>query len=151
MRVMWKVLIVVLLAVVALFVGCDNGDGGQGGTDASPEVIEGGLPANFPDDFPLYPDLDIVRSSPLAGRYVVEASSQDPPEEVVGFYEEELTKGRWELVATDDSSDAKSTTFIFTAPGFALDGRVLVAESTEDSAPTIVAIAMPLEEVGEHD
>ena len=36
----------------------------------------------FPDDFPLYPGPEVVRSTPLGQRYIIEAASEDLPSEV---------------------------------------------------------------------
>ncbi len=112
-----------------------------------PPVVEGRLPASFPDDFPLYPDLSIGRSSPLGGRYITEARSEDSAEQIIEFYERELAAGRWELLDKHTSEDPESTTLRFTAPGLSIDGRVLV---TEVEGETVVGIAMPIE-AGEGD
>ena len=79
-----------ILVASMLLAAC--GDGGNVTGDGSPVPIEGGLPPNFPDDFPLYPGLNILESSPLGGRYVIRADSGDPAEDIVVFYEEELVK-----------------------------------------------------------
>lgn len=138
------VLAMALVAVAAIAVACDDGGSGFGG-NLSPQPIEGGLPPNFPDDFPMYRNLRIKRSTPLGQRYIIEADSGDSIQDVVDFYEEELTKGRWELLDSEDSTEPKSTNLTFTAPGFPVDGRLLVTEDVSDSERTIVAIAMPME------
>jgi hypothetical protein len=141
-----NVLALALLIVLAVLVACSGG-GSTPAVHVPPEPIEGGLPPNFPDDFPLYPDLKIESSTPLAGRYVVEASTSDPVDDVVQFYKEELAKGRWKITGTEDSAEPQSTLFHFTADGFSsdVDGRLLVSEDTSVSGRTIVAIAMPFE------
>jgi hypothetical protein len=138
------VLTTALLAVVAVTAAC-GGEKGVSGGDLSPQPVEGGLPATFPDDFPMYPNLNIARSIPLGQRYVIEAHSDDSVQDIVDFYQQELTKGRWELLGTENSTEANSVTFRFTAPGFSVDGRVMVAEDASGSARTIVGIAMPIE------
>jgi hypothetical protein len=138
------VLATALLAVVAVAVACGGGNSVPA-ADQSPQPVEGGLPSTFPDDFPMYPNLSIAESIPLGERYVVEAHSDDSVQDIVDFYRQELTKGRWELLGTENSTESNSTTFRFTAPGFSVDGRVMMAEDASGSARTIVGIAMPIE------
>ena len=56
--------------------------------------IKGGLPLKFPDDFPLYPGPEVVRSTPLGQRYIIEVASEDLPSDVAAFYAGELSGGR---------------------------------------------------------
>jgi hypothetical protein len=132
-----------LASLVVVLAGCGGGGGGDG--DGSPIRILGGLPPNFPDEFPLYPGLDIAESSPLGERYVIRAYSGDPARDVIDFYGEELTKGPWEVLDAGGSPDPNSTLFRFTAPGWAVDGRVQVSEAVDDSGRTIVGIAVPID------
>jgi hypothetical protein len=126
-----------------VFAACDGGDSGLDG--GSPVRIEGGLPPNFPDEFPVYPGLDVAETSPLGGRYIIRAYSEDAAKDVVDFYEEELTKEPWELLAADTSSEPSSTLFRFTAPGWALDGRIQVNEAIDEGGRTVVGIAVPID------
>lgn len=141
------ILAMALALLMALLAAC--GGGASDGAGGDLQTVEGGLPANFPDDLPLFPDLDVARSTPLGGRYVVEAQSQSPAADVVAFYSRELTAGRWQLLETDDTSEPGSTTFRFTTEGWPLDGRVLVAETGDEPGQTVVAIAVPVDAGGE--
>lgn len=145
MRATWRpgVLALALLPVIVVLVAC--GDGGNGTGDASSGPVGGGLPPNFPDDFPIYPGLDILESSPLGGRYVIRADSGDPPEDIVDFYEEELVKEPWELLEGEAPADPNSTLFRFTAPGWPMDGRLQVTEVSGEGGRTIVGIAVPID------
>ena len=79
-----EVLALALLLLVALQVACSDGSGAGDVTSTGP--IEDGLPPGFPEDFPLYPDLEVVRSIPLGQRYIIEASSDDLPADVGAEY-----------------------------------------------------------------
>lgn len=131
---------VVTASLMLLLSACGGGGGDDNEGDFSRPIV-GALPSDFPDDFPVYPGLTIDVTFPLAGRYVVDAQSGDSVDEIVAFYSEELNKGRWELLNTEENSDPRSVTIEFTAPGFAFPGIVLVAEISEESVK--VGIAVP--------
>lgn len=149
MRTEWRVgfLALGLLAAAALFAACNDGgnDDSAAGGDGSGGLIEGRLPAGFPEDFPLYPDLQIRLSYPFTERFIVEADSDDSVEKIVEFYSEKLAEGRWEVVEIDDSSRPDATILVFAVSEVTVDGRILVAKDSGDGEGTIVAIAVPLE------
>jgi len=129
------------LVAVLLMAAC-NGNGG-----VNPSVTpsrDGDTEYGLPDNFPLYPGLELGDELILGGRWVVEASSDDPPEEIITFYEEALAKAPWETVSREEL--AQQTSIIFMGPDFDdVDGRVAVAtESKNEEGATIVAIALPL-------
>ena len=132
-----------LAALAAILASCGGG-GSTPGAATRPDG--GGSPLTLPADFPQYRGLEIVKGFVLGDWYIVEATSQDPPEDVQAFYAQELARGRWRLRDTR-TSDQQGTIF-FTAPGSSTDGRVVVTEGTAGSAgQTIVAIAMPVDSV----
>ena len=136
------------LSVLSVFLvacnGQDNGVEPQPGGSAN----SGGdrLLLNLPDDFPLYPGLKIVDTLTLGDLYIFEASAQGQREDVIDFYEEELAKGRWELLSAD--SPPEEGTIFFTAPGFSADGRLAVSQDKGNDGPVIVAIALPIDALG---
>ena len=132
-----------LAALAALLASCGGGESTPGAA-TRPDGGESLL--TLPADFPQYRGLEIVKGFVLGVWYIVEATSQDPPEDVQAFYAQELARGRWRLRDTR-TSDQQGTIF-FTAPGSSTDGRVVVTEGTAGSAgQTIVAIAMPVDSV----
>lgn len=136
-----------LSVLSALLVACSGqGDGGDTRPDGSPISAGDRLPLNLPDDFPLFPGLKIVDTLTLGDFYIVEASSEGQPEDVASFYEGELAKGRWELLSTDSTPDG--STIFFTAPGFSVDGRVVVSAHKRENGRIVVAIALPIDSLG---
>src|SRR3990172_7272822 len=129
------------LVAVLLMAAC-NGNGGVN-SSVTPSGA-GDTEYSLPDNFPLYPGLELGDELILGGRWVVEASSDDPPEEIITFYEEALAKAPWETVSREEL--AQQTSIIFMGPDFDdVDGRVAVAtESKNEEGATIVAIALPL-------
>ena len=130
-----------LVAMLLMAAAC-NGNGG-GSSSVTPSG-DGDTEYSLPDNFPLYPGLELGDELILGGRWVVEASSDDPPEEIITFYEEALAKAPWETVSREEL--AQQTSIIFMGPDFDdVDGRVAVAtESKNEEGATIVAIALPL-------
>lgn len=139
-----------LLALSALVVACGPQDDDEGPRTDGPEDSTGdGLPLTLPNDFPLYPGLQIEDSLTLGDLYIVEASTQGEPEDVIAFYKEELTKGRWELLSTDSSLE--ENIIFFTAPGLSANGRVAVSQDRSEGGQTIVAIALPIDSLGDSE
>ncbi|MEE9276912.1 MAG: hypothetical protein V3V06_00700 [Dehalococcoidia bacterium] len=126
---------VIVLIVVGIWLSLIDGDDAKS------------LPGEFPDDFPLYRDLNVLGSSWRDDRLTVEFDSEDAAEQIVAYYEDELRKGRWKyLLPIFEARDY--TTITFTAPNVPLDNRgtVTVAEKS-DSGRTKVTIEMPVEAI----
>ncbi len=139
-----------LWALFSFLVACGGQDDvGDARSDGEAQPAADRLQPSLPADFPLYPGLKIVDTLTLGDLYIVKASSEDQPEKVVSFYEEELAKGRWELLSTD-SSPEKGVIF-FTAAGFPEGGRVAVSRDKGENGLTIVAIALPIDFLGGND
>ena len=136
-----------LSMLLALLVACGGqGDGGEPQPGGSANSAGDRLPLSLPDDFPLYPGLQVENSLTLGDLYIVEARSEDQPEEVFDFYQEALAKGRWKLVSLD--SPPEEGTIFFSAPGFSEDGRLAVSQDTAADGGTTVAIALPIDALG---
>jgi hypothetical protein len=131
------------VAAISLLVGLGCDDGGTRDS-VNVGVVEGELPPGFPDDFPAYPGLEVVRSTPLGSRYVIEGSSPDAPAEVAAFYERELARPPWEILEPSPESEDSVQEFRFSRPGLVQEGRVTVVEGA-DGEGTGVGIAMPFE------
>ncbi len=130
-----------LVAVLLLAAACSgNGGGHATATPGGDRDGKYGIPANFP----IYPGLELKNDLVLGGRWVVEASSKDPPEAIIAYYEEALAKAPWKTVGKE--TVPKQTSIIFTGPNFDdVDGRVAVAtDSKNQQGGTIVAIALPV-------
>ncbi len=127
------VVAVALLPLVAVLQACGGG--------------EAALPSTFPEDFPLYPNLNIVRSSLLGDRYIIEADVEGSAQDVVDFYEQELMQGRWVLLGPVDSLPPNSKVLLFSAPGIPVNnsGKVIVTQDTGDGGRSVVTIEMPVE------
>lgn len=138
-------LVVAAVPLLALVAACGGNDEAAPAPEGTPVPLEGRLPPNFPEDFPLFPGLKIRSSSPLADRYIIEATSDRSLDEVVAFYQEELSKGRWQTLSVEDARGGQGKLFRFTAPHFPMDvdGRLLVAEGPEGEE-TLVGIAYPI-------
>lgn len=64
------------------------------------------LPSDFPETVPIYKpsSVSIVNTNPSAGQttYVVAFSTDANYEDVVGFYEQELSSNGWEIAISND-------------------------------------------------
>lgn len=131
-----------------LLMACNGqGNGGEPQPGGSTNSAGDRLLLNLPDDFPLYPGLKIVDTLTLGDLYIIfEASAQGQREDVIDFYEEELAKGRWELVSLD--SPPEEGTIFFSAPGFSENGRLAVSQDRSKDGRVIVAIALPIDALG---
>ena len=126
------VVAVALLTLVAVLQACGG---------------EATLPATFPEDFPLYPNLTIKRSSLLDDHYIIEAEVEGSAQDVVDFYERELMQGRWVILGPVDSSLPNTKVFLFSAPGVPVNnaGKIIVTEDTGDGERSVITIEMPVE------
>lgn len=127
------VVAVALLSLAAVLQACGGG--------------EAALPSAFPEDFPLYPNLNIARSSLQGDRYIIEADVEGSAQDIVDFYEQALMQGRWVLLGPADSSPPNSTAFLFSAPGIPVNnsGKIIVTQDTRDGGRSAVTIEMPVE------
>lgn len=137
-----------MLSMLSVLLAACNGQGNGVEPQPGGSANSAGdrLLLNLPDDFPLYPGLKIVDTLTLGNLYIFEASAQGRREDVIDFYEEELAKGRWELVSLD--SPPEEGTIFFTAPGFSADGRLAVSQDRSEDGRVIVAIALPIDSLG---
>ncbi len=77
---------------------------------------EGGkLPANFPKDFPIYPEAKLTSSFTAGGDEAKGASvvweTADPVAKVGTYYKEELPKAGWEISSVYEQDDSLTFTF----------------------------------------
>ena len=59
-----------------------------------PQLLPGQLPPSFPGDFPLPPGSRVVGSL-VAARPTIALDTEQPTEEVIAFYTEQLTAAGW--------------------------------------------------------
>lgn len=130
---------------LALFIAC-NGDsnGAEPAADDSDSSGNEVVDFELPEDFPEYPGLEVVRSFQLGDHVVLEGHSTDPAADVLAFYQEAFTQGRWEIV--DSESVPGQDDISFAATGPSVSGKVAVGEDSEVPGRTVVAIAVAAEE-----
>jgi hypothetical protein len=109
-----------LLAVAAC--GGDGGDAADGparpedGASAPTsgqyfEHLEGRLPADFPNDFPVYADVTIHRGDTIDDRYAIDLRSEAGLDDVAAFYREELAVAPWSITAEESAHNSVVFTY----------------------------------------
>ena len=93
-----KSYVVVVLVLACSLCSCSERRVSKEDVDRVLDIIDsrsGGIPEDFPEDIPVYPQLRGVDVFEDVGYVVLTASSDDPVQTVVSFYERELGEQEW--------------------------------------------------------
>ena len=135
--------VLVLCALLALgFAACSDDD--------EPEIpdeidVSDELPADWPDDFPLYPEAElqsaITSTEAGAAGTVATFQSDDDASDVISFYEAEFDAGPWTMTV-DPVIDDESASFLVEHEGGSNAGSsVTVAQEDGDTAIVILIVS----------
>lgn len=137
---MIRVLAAVLL--IAAFVGIACGD-----DDDEPDIpddidVSEELPADWPADFPLYPDAELeafVRSTEEGAQGdVATFQSNDDVQDIIGFFEDEFTKGPWTMITDPVIEDTSGSFLVQDADGGSAGSSVSIDQENGNTAIVIV-------------
>jgi hypothetical protein len=130
--------------VVFSFIVACGGSGEPAGESPPPHTgAPGTVPQDFPEDFPAYPEADVVASRFIVGNYYVLWATEDDPSSVATFYEDALAQGRWQMIEKSESDTDARVIFEFKADDVAGEGIVSIAERTGDEARTEISVRLP--------
>ena len=101
------------------------------------------MPEDFPGDFPIYPQADVVGSRFIAENYYVLWMTEDDLSSVVTFYEDALAQGRWQTVERTGSETDGHVVFEFSGADVAGEGIMGIAEKTGDGTGTEISVRLP--------
>lgn len=138
-----------ILVLIGLIVAC-GGSGEPAGTTPSPYTPEPGVLAEgFPDDFPVYPEADVVGSRLVADTYFVLWATEDDVSSVVAFYEDALAQEPWQATEKTESETDGRVLFQFESADVAEAGTVAIVERADDGGRTEISVRLLSGEGGE--
>jgi hypothetical protein len=116
-------------------------------TGESVELGEGKIPANFPKDFPLYPNAaprgTAIGSEQVTGKgFWLLLESSDPLSKVTAFYEEQLEGKGWTIEETNVLGDGST----YKVKKEKLAGNVIISWDKKDAKTSILITLEPTNE-----
>jgi len=116
-------------------------------TGESVELGEGKIPANFPKDFPLYPNAlpkgTAIGSEQVTGKgFWLLLESGDPLSKVTSYYDEQLEAKGWTIEETNVLGDGSS----YKVKKEKLIGNIIISWDKKDAKTTILITLEPTNE-----
>jgi len=121
----------------------ENGKNGE----KTAELGEGKIPANFPKDFPLYPNAaprgTAIGSEQVTGKgFWLLLESSDPLSKVTSYFDEQLEAKGWTIEETNVLDDGSS----YKIKKEKLIGNIIISSNQKDSKTTILITLEPTNE-----
>jgi hypothetical protein len=101
------------------------------------EHLEGRLPTEFPETFPIYDGAEIARGDTLGDRYAIDLRTEAEMESVIDYYRSSLATPPWRTIE-EEPGDA-SVIFTYESEDGAYSGEVAIGKLQER---TWILIAM---------
>lgn len=116
-------------------------------TGESVKMGEGKIPANFPKDFPLYPNAlpkgTAIGSEQVTGKgFWLLLESSDPLSKVTSYFDEQLEAKGWTIEETNVLDDGSS----YKIKKEKLIGNIIISSNQKDSKTTILITLEPTNE-----